>query len=786
MGIRPGSRMSMSRDSTYHSLYGADDDAKTIVVLEDSQEQTKQKQSDPEQPKIALRRHFSALHPFVHLLPLAATIFVVQLSLRRVYWDDDGGYDPRWQTFLQFPAKLHEILIVGSLSAIVLHIFRRMLVGIHGIPLGLMVGAYQIGSAEYLISKSFVKPLRHSLFHRHYKTFLVSLSLGLAIIYSFLVGPASAAAIIPILDWWDVTNPFNDSLPLTCYLGRLSSTEIYPETLRADDIIPDCLNILGYQGCPREGFNELDTWISNWADEGQRYNLTENRYFNPTLLSSFSGRARRELVAKLAYSKDSSSPAATAATLHSSILALTDAFWHYVESGNIGMMPYIQRPKFIISEDTRTKSPLVQVQCTAVDYAELMYQQRGNHSSIVFDTSAMNNFSGSDSDGYVKNQWKLPKEVWDFPKPFNTMDRINVTWIDALKVENARKEKLQSSLAVVLTLPEIFYTNFPNGTSLAGQGSVVTSCIIDARWAQTDVTFDPSAETIVRPSLVDWIDEKDTNLADNDARVVDARSKWKLSEAIAINSTWATALDSGVLENSVPYYNWTMAARLLRRFIYTMQNEKNESLSYFRASNDIYDGKLYTESVSENVAIVLSAMMADWISRSTLRDTSFTTLTSAEENGNVSTIDLLYQLYSPTSNPFSTFDNQTAIEFQIQRYGWGYGLNSGTIWFSIIILLTHALLVVLYFGYSFIFWVRDEGWTSAAWGSIGELVALANLSPPATELNNSGAGINRSQTWMARLRIREHLPGQIELVIGKRGGTVIPNENLLKIGREYS
>lgn len=649
-----------------------------------------------------------------------------------------------------------------------------------------MVGAYQIGSAEYLISKSFVKPLRHSFFHRHYKTFTVSVCLGSAIIYSFLIGPASAAAIIPLLDWWDVSTPFNDSMPLTCYLGRSSSTEISPETLRAEDIIPECLNILGYQGCPREGFNELDTWILNWANEGQRYNLTKNRSFNPTLLSSFSERARRELVAKLAYPKDSSSSAATAATLHSSVLVLADTFWHFLESGNVGIMPQIGRPKLIVADNTRTKSPLVQVQCTAVDYANLMYQQRDNESSIAFDTSAMNDFSGLGSDEYVKNQWKLPKDVWDFPQPFNTMDRINVTWIDASKVENSQKEKLHSSLAVVLTLPEVFYTNFPNGTYLTSQGSVVTSCIIDARWAETDVTFDPSKENIVRPSLVDWIDAEDTNLADDDARVVDGRSKWKLSEAIAIDSAWAAALDSGVLENSTPYYNWTMVATLLARFIDTIQNEKNETIPYFRASNDVYDGKLYTESVSENVAIVLSAVMADWISRSTLRDTLFTTLTSTEENGNVSTVDLLYQVDSSTSRKFSTFDNQTAIAFKIQRYGWGFGLNSGTIWFSIIILMMHAVLVVLYFGYSFVFWVRNEGWTSAAWGSIGELVALANLSPSATELKNSGAGINRSQTWMARLRIREHLPGQIELVIGKRGGTVIPNENLLKIGREYS
>ncbi len=764
----------MKSDSTYHSLYALDDDEKTLAITDDSREQ----------PKVALRKKFSILHPLVHLLPLGATIFVVQLSFRGVYWDDDGGYDIRWQTFLQFPAKLHEILIVGSLSAIVLHIFRRMLVGTHGLPLGLMVGAYQIGSAEYLISKSFVKPFRHSLFHRHYKMFLVALSLGSAIIYSFLVGPASAAAIIPVLAWWDMVSPFNDSLPLTCYIGR-GSAEIYPEAFQAEDVNPDCIKTWGYQGCPGEGFDQLNIWMTNWADEARRYNVTEGRSFNPTVLSSFSGRTRREIIAKLVYPGDKLPGAATAVTLHSSVLALTDAFWHFVESGNVGMIPYVQRPKFAISKQTPTKSPLVQVQCTTSDYSELMARHR-NDSYILFDTSAMNNFSGSDADGYLKSQWKVPKAAWDFSRPKSTMNATNVDWIDVADIESTRRERLRSSLAAVVTLPELYNTNYPNGTSLAGQGSVVASCLIDGRWAETDVTFDPRREDIVRTSLVDWFDA--TNLASEEAHVMDGQSRWGLSDAIYMNSSWAATLDSNVGSSNVFFKGLTIVEYLLQHFVKPITNDNNETVLYFRANNDVYDGKTYVESVSENVATVLSAVMADWLSRSTFRDTPFTTVTSAEEDGNVTTVNLLLQASydSIGTQPVSAFDNQTAVEFKLQRYGWGYGLSSGTVWFSILILLMHAALVVLYFTYSFVFWIRDAGWTSASWGSIGELVALANLSQSATELKNSGAGINRSRTWMTRLRIRERGPDDLELVIGSRGGTVIPDEHMLKINKEYA
>ncbi len=103
-------------DMTYHSLYGEDDDKKTLIGAESAEDPER----SSEQPKVALRRRFSWLHPLVHLLPVLATLSVVQLSFRGVYWADDSRYDTRWQTVLQFPAKLHEILIVGSLSAMVL------------------------------------------------------------------------------------------------------------------------------------------------------------------------------------------------------------------------------------------------------------------------------------------------------------------------------------------------------------------------------------------------------------------------------------------------------------------------------------------------------------------------------------------------------------------------------------------------------------------------------------------------------------------------------------------
>lgn len=103
-------------DLSYHPLHEEDDPQKNLIAPDNGEDVD----GPREQPKIALRKRFSWVHPLVHLLPVGVTIAILQLTFREIYWEDDTRYDARWQAVLQFPAKLHEILIVGSLSAIVL------------------------------------------------------------------------------------------------------------------------------------------------------------------------------------------------------------------------------------------------------------------------------------------------------------------------------------------------------------------------------------------------------------------------------------------------------------------------------------------------------------------------------------------------------------------------------------------------------------------------------------------------------------------------------------------
>ncbi|KAI0481856.1 hypothetical protein F4859DRAFT_476231 [Xylaria cf. heliscus] len=768
-------------DTTYHPVHEDDDAEKNLITPDNGQDAD----SPQEKPKIALRKRFSWLHPLVHLLPVGVTLAILQLTFRGVYWDDDTRYDARWQAVLQFPAKLHEILIVGSLSAIVLHIFRRMLVSANGIPLGLMVGAFQMGSAEYLISKSYVKPFRHSLAHQQYKTFFVALALGLSILYSFLVGPASAGALIPILAWWEMRTPFNNSLPLTSYLSR-SHSELYPLTLGKASINSDCLkqDAFDYQGCPAEGWRVFNDWAWTRQEERYRYNVTQGQHYNPTMESSFSGQAQREIVTRLTISENSSTAAALSGTLHSSALALTDAFWHYVSSNVVGKVNRAKRPKFIVSKKTPVSIPLVQVQCDAYDY-EISRLGRDDP-YLTFKTGAMNDLSSPPGpDAYSTTKWIVPDNTWNFTRPWNA---TNITWVDASAIKGTGNEPLHASLTAVVAIPVGYYGTYRNGTRYYWQGSKVTPCVIDARWATTDVTFD-TGDNVLTTSLTDWLNTAD--FLSNRLNVKAELSKWEVSEPISLSADWAATLNSHVLDTDEDsmYRDLHLIENFLQNFVSLKDLDDGETILEFFPST----GQATANDTANDVAIMLGTVISDWLSRSTFRGTSFMAVLSADKAGNVSTINLLNQrthgAYGTT--PVSTFEDRTPVIFDVQRYGWGYGINSqnsDTIWFSIVILLIHVLLVVVYFSYSFVFWCRARGWTSNAWGTIGEFVALAVVSPSATELRNSGAGINRSKTWVTPLRIREGSEhhDQLELVVGNRDGTIVPTANMVKLNKEYS
>jgi hypothetical protein len=175
--------------------------------------------------KVERSRSGALLASFVHIVPVAVTFGILQLSFRNYYFADADATNQRVKlSALQIAAKVHEILILVSLSSMVLHYTRKLMVSPGGISFGLLEAAYQSGlsSNPWTIGNwQALKHLKDRMKSRDTSTksdfpekFRAWQLVTLLFIFAFLalfIGPASAITLLPQLGWWQRGNLFGSS-----------------------------------------------------------------------------------------------------------------------------------------------------------------------------------------------------------------------------------------------------------------------------------------------------------------------------------------------------------------------------------------------------------------------------------------------------------------------------------------------------------------------------------------------------------------------------------------------
>ncbi|KAF4461323.1 short-chain dehydrogenase [Fusarium albosuccineum] len=672
----------------------------------------------------------------VHVISVGATIAIVQLSFRDVYWFDEKTSAVSWYKYsideqtgkkaLQFVAKIHEALIVSSLSAMILHIVRRMLIG-HGpgLSFALLAGAYRLGSIPWLFSTGFWSPLKNS---KSYRNRLFALCLGLAFVYANLVGPSSAIAIIPTLDWWPVPNPYGDE-KLTTYITAPRDSIFPTELTKSTHNYTNCTvsNFL----CPGGGFSELYALISAYDIGGIE---TETQIKQPV------AETYRILNSSLDYADNSHIAVAT--TQHSSISALVGAFWNHIKKNETTLVNHIRRPRFQPA-DANVFAPLVQVQCSRFS------RRDADDGQVVpvFSSSGMRNFSGlldyKRLDYYQdRSEWDLDKSYWKKPTDTRT---TTFEWLDLASLF----PKGRPSLGAVATVPVAISETLKNKTTIGYQDSYIIPCMIDARWAGVSMTFDPGLDTslgLVPSNLTDlsklepfW-----------DPKSHKSRLGGLTSRNIPISPEWAELLNLNVTAGEVE--NKTAIQELLEIFVYDgISLTNNESITFFKSPWDNKTGPSFDDpsynlsnfdyemnDIARTVATILSLVVADGMSRVSYLSNLGVVLKD-HKNGTVLWKDLYYQTGQARTEPgnelSSALDDLVPIVWEVSRYGWGYGLKGAAVYFGITMLLVHVLLVIAYAIY--IVWFRTRrprvGWASTAWDTLQELLAFSLISPVPVE-----------------------------------------------------
>lgn len=130
-----------------------------------------------------------------HLPPLAVTTVLTVMYVQQWTWPYPGPSD-EVMAVLQFPAKVHECLIVASLSNIIFHRLRYLLIkSDHGVPLGLVTTPFQLNNPLYYVGPEFLGALRRLL-----SSVSIFLTFGLVLIIALLslaASPLSAVLLIP-------------------------------------------------------------------------------------------------------------------------------------------------------------------------------------------------------------------------------------------------------------------------------------------------------------------------------------------------------------------------------------------------------------------------------------------------------------------------------------------------------------------------------------------------------------------------------------------------------------
>lgn len=137
----------------------------------------------------------------IHIPPISISVTLPVLNISTIYYEDPGAKHQNLQfNGLQFAAKLHEILVAASLSAVAINYIQYKLLHVSGggLSLGGVLAGFQITNLSSvcspgLWSKSLTKGFR-------VRRLLFALIVIILMIMVAVVGPSSAILILPAID----------------------------------------------------------------------------------------------------------------------------------------------------------------------------------------------------------------------------------------------------------------------------------------------------------------------------------------------------------------------------------------------------------------------------------------------------------------------------------------------------------------------------------------------------------------------------------------------------------
>ena len=689
--------------------------------------------------KIAIRKDFLAatLAGLIHFLPVGAAFVLVIINWRGYYIGGElagaVGEDDAKFIGIQFAAKIHELFISASLTAVIFSYIRHEIVNKNGLPFGAVSAGFQFKDISYLGSMEFRGALRANWGGRRDKTALILLIMtcaGLAL----SAGPSSATLMKPRQDWWPAGG--------TDFWVGLSPEELYSTNASASQVPASCMSDTGDLSCPSGGWRTL-------ADDFLSFFQSIRRAgYMPDIVQVSGPKAVRALrvIHRIPFFQFSGDW--TQATVGSSSIAdglvETGRLWAYAVFWWRRGINERFWSRLDATYTVQAHQPLVHVRCTGFNNLDFITSNGINTSA-----STITVYDLSDQDHYYAQG--------DF-------GNMTYNYADNAQVNSVITNVLNS------TVPQIAWTVVPqsNDSTLGAflslpiggdNASMLFQCTIAARMAPGKLS-----STRDSPLIVTGADH---------ANIYDNKNTFP---RISIDPAWAAFLNPTMSPDNTTVYDYMMtAAGILDNglsinagiIVYVMETLLSLSVVNGLGRRDFGTGFSGTLKGNDDGLDLVSdhdlegELDSGWGCEGWCRHLLPSVGYGMGYGGNAFNI--------------SDSEKAASTKFTMEATAMGWALNAkgSAAKFAIFALLLYSTIALCHWIYTG--WDRE---TSHSWGSISELVAIAMRSDHSEIFVNTGAGIDSSAIFKQPTQIIDK-DGRLQLAVGNDVGhfrLVRPNE----------
>jgi len=706
-----------------------------------------------ENPKpVASRRKRDALlyTALYHLPPIAITVLFTIVYVQEWTWPHPGPSDEVLAA-LQFAAKVHECLIIASISNILYHRIRFLLLRSDGVPLGLVTTPFQLNNPLYFVSPEFLGSLR-----RLFSAVSIFLTFGLVVgvaLLSLAASPFSAVVLIPRQLRLELPETHNLTQSLlrvaegesrgflqgprhesgTYFLDTfaMSATQMYPLSIGPElNLTWRCPPLADRPGNCISYFNYLfpDILLSSMATLSKDFveipasptglTLTGNSFRLTAYLNEFS----------IDYAPLNDTLLAGSVMRASCALKLFYENLTRLSSGIGAFLEKIPNPPSIFvlgSFSSALPLPTLQPQVLAQSCVTSIRTVNLTVASLVSSSLNLNIF-GTERDGNACfGTGFYPAFAFSFSETVASQ-LISQNWtagfVEFVDMQESIPHPVSGGYVRV----------YPIDPSSPPQDREFQSIEIGyylAQWAPAS----PSSTEFVR-----GVSDLSVHPGDFKVPLEGLLNRVDAGPVVKVDAAWLNALDIFPFEvlappNSLPKLD--AASRSL--------------FSYVAESTLPHDVPMLVAAVMAGVHGALGVLRED------TKICTGPNLRGCTSRSLLGEMPVMYE-YGAGNATGEGVD----MRIKLEQEAFGYSFRGTTVVLAFVFLYLHALLVLGHVGF-----VVGGFWSSAAWTSLTDLVVLGLGSAPSSLLRNAGAGVGSWQTWAFMASVRDMGYQRLELTI---------------------